>query len=546
MPVAAVIDSCKKALYLEILSMGLTLLDRVGEWNPQLFRELKGQLKPRQRLLVVASSLVCQFLLLLTTSEKNCLSYVDGECGQIDWKINWNSTLIVLNWVLPVLLLVCGTYLLISDLGKEERRGTLNFIRLSPQSSQSILLGKMLGVPSLLYLGIALVIPLHWASALGDGMPLSWLLGIYVFWGVGCCLFYTAACFYTLVWGSNYESKSLAGLGSLLACLVAFPYISAINFGFEAYRSGFGWGNWHWFWLPLGHQPELMFIWALVTLSVGTYWIWQAVNRLFYNSNTTLLSKPQSYWLVTSIQIWILGLALPELGSLPSDFQIAIGFTVLFVLNPIGFLILSSALAPRRQALLDWARYRHKSSSTDKGVWNRSLLQDLIWGEKSPVLVAIAINLLIAIAIWIPWIVLALEDAKTKGDFTDLKALSGLLLTVNVILIYAAITQMALFVKGAQRLLWGVGPLLVAIGLPLVVSGILGLEPTQMPLLWVFFPFPILTLAKASATTLVLGLLAQLSILGLVTLTLTRQLQKAGESGSKALFAKHSSLSISG
>jgi ABC-type Na+ efflux pump permease subunit len=62
-------------------------------------------------------------------------------------------------------LIVIGTYLLISDLAHEERRGTLNFIRLSPQSPENILVGKLLGVPILLYLVAVLAVPLHlWAG----------------------------------------------------------------------------------------------------------------------------------------------------------------------------------------------------------------------------------------------------------------------------------------------------------------------------------------------------------------------------------------------
>jgi ABC-type Na+ efflux pump permease subunit len=48
------------------------------------------------------------------------------------------------------IMLGVGTYMLISNLANEERRGTLNFIRLSPQSTLSVLGGKLLGVPILL------------------------------------------------------------------------------------------------------------------------------------------------------------------------------------------------------------------------------------------------------------------------------------------------------------------------------------------------------------------------------------------------------------
>ncbi len=118
----------------------------------------------------------------------------------------------------------------------------------------------------------------------------------------------------------------------------------------------------------------------------------------------------------------------------------------------------------------------------------------------------------------------------------------GWFLTLNVILIYTAIAQILLFMSKSQRLLWVTGTLGTFIGLPMIIGALMHLEPLQIPLLWLFSPFPVLTLINASATTIFLGFLAQLSILGLLTFQLTRQLQKAGESASTALFVGHPSL----
>jgi len=45
--------------------MQLNWLDRVGDWNPQLFREIKGRLKVRNVALAVATSLLGQLVLFL-------------------------------------------------------------------------------------------------------------------------------------------------------------------------------------------------------------------------------------------------------------------------------------------------------------------------------------------------------------------------------------------------------------------------------------------------------------------------------------------------
>ncbi|MBW4576919.1 MAG: hypothetical protein KME08_16725 [Aphanothece sp. CMT-3BRIN-NPC111] len=510
--------------------MLLTLLDRMGEWNPQLFRELKGRLKPRNFLLTGAVSLVGQFLLLLIASDEYTLG----------WHIQWQIVFRCLDWMLPFILLVGSVYMLIGDLAKEEHRGTLNFIRLSPQSSENILLGKMLGVPALLYLAIALAIPLHAVSALALGMPLNWLLGVYTLWGAAWCLFCGAALLITFLTGRESESKSLAGAGSTLAALFGLLYISVVDISFDAYRTEFGLGDWKWFLLPLDNQALLAYVWAIITLSTATYWIWQAVNRRFRNPNATLLSKQQSYWLVAGFEFWLLGFVVTEFNSVDADFYRGIGYGFLFMLNPFCFLLLTAILSPGRQALQDWSRYRRSRAIARKNFWNRSLVQDLIWGEKSPALLAIAINLAIAAIIWVPWILLWHHNVSSQENFQTPQALMALLLTMNVILIYACIAELMVFIKTQQRQLWAAGTL-GTIFLPMILLTVLSITPEKHPFLWLLSAFPAIGLQHASVTSVFLALLGQWGVLGLLSLQLTRQLRQVGESASKTLLAGHPS-----
>jgi len=50
--------------------MALNLVNQLGEWNPQLFREIKGRLKPRNILIAVAMSFLGQLLLLMAFAGK--------------------------------------------------------------------------------------------------------------------------------------------------------------------------------------------------------------------------------------------------------------------------------------------------------------------------------------------------------------------------------------------------------------------------------------------------------------------------------------------
>ena len=168
--------------------MRLNQIDRLGDWNPQLLRELKGRLKPRNLVITGAISLLGQFVLLIVSQgqlpipmplstptaeirnkyctggdnsyERDCI--LDGLGGfLINWQLWWLDLFIILCFIGIFALIVAGTYMLMSDVATEQRRDTLNFIRLSPESTRGILVGKMLGVPILLYFVVFLAVPLH-------------------------------------------------------------------------------------------------------------------------------------------------------------------------------------------------------------------------------------------------------------------------------------------------------------------------------------------------------------------------------------------------
>ncbi|MBD1924345.1 hypothetical protein H6F77_25210 [Microcoleus sp. FACHB-831] len=516
--------------------MRLNLIERAGEWNPQMFREFKGQLKRRNILITGFGSFACQFILVGLCSE----SFI-GASDNLEWEIRWQGLWQILNWMLPALLLVGGVYMIINDLAKEERRGTLNFVRLSPQSSQSILCGKALGVPILLYLAIALALPLHCISGLVAGIHLVAIAALYTLWGAACCLFYSAAILITLLGAAQGNNQALAPAGSSLALMLGLPYISFLSFIFDSPDWKYVVVGLHWFFLPIGFLPPLGYGWLVCTFSAATYWVWQAINRRFRNPNSTLISKKQSYLLVASFQLWLVGFVLPGLSSGELDPRISIGFAFLFAINPVMFLVLISALSPGRQALQDWTRYRKVESKNAKqkrnlsAVLGSSLVQDLIWAEKSPAVVAIAINLLICAVIWIPWILL-LPQHEWNASFTIPKAILSLLLTSNIILILSAICSLMMLIKTQKQNLYA-SVALAAIFLPPLTLLSLSLTPEKSPLLWLFTAVPAIGLQHASMTAVFLGILSHWGIFALLTLQLTRQMRRIGASDTKALLA---------
>lgn len=613
--------------------MPLNLLDRIGEINPQLFRELKGRLKVRNVAIALATSLLGQLVFVLywlgqlpgkdtyidnpycrlrdtyLLSQRplfklqNEYYHLEGELSRysepkhfdpekvqqlkgslqalkgkiealpesplsncppdaIDYQRWWHeqypnifASFSVIVMFVMFALLVVGTYMLISDLTREQRRGTLNFIRLSPQTTLSILLGKMLGVPILLYLAVLLIVPLHLWLGLSVQLPLVRIFCFYAVVVASCAFFYSGALLFGLVssWFSGFQSW--LGSGAVLAFLwlvrnrsidhtptdwlnlfcpsVALPYVYAITYR-EYYRyrdfsfSGTSIYEWEWFDLPLGESEVCVFIFVLLNYGIGTYWIWQALNRRFHNPDATLVSKQQSYLLSACVAVVSLGFAVHSPTARYSSFD---NFTFLLSLNLLLLVSLIAVLSPHRQDLQDWARYRRERGS--------ALIKDLLWGEKSPVVVAIAINLAITsvpMAVWVLFWPLAPE-----GD-RKMEALLGLVVILSLIAIYATLTQLMLLMKTNKRAIWAAGTVVAANLLPPSILMLLSLYPYSAGKwagLWLFTTAPWDALKYVSAMLVIQALLVQWSILGLLNWQLTRQLRRIGESESKDLFAGH-------
>ncbi|GGA52589.1 hypothetical protein [Okeania sp. KiyG1] len=207
----------------------------------------------------------------------------------------------------------------------------------------------------------------------------------------------------------------------------------------------------------------------------------------------------------------------------------------LFTINLIWFLLVIASLSPQRQNIQDWARYRHQQVNNDetaivKGL-SISLKQDLILGEKSPALVAIGINLVMTAVIWMSWILLKSENQ------IKLPAILTLILSLNLILIYAAIAQFVLLMKVQKPTIWAIGILGGLITLPPIALLLFSITPENHPNLWLLSTFPWLSFPYnyQLITPMLITIIGQWSVFTLVTLQLTRKIRKLGESNSQKL-----------
>ncbi|BAZ32007.1 hypothetical protein NIES4074_44820 [Cylindrospermum sp. NIES-4074] len=525
----------------------LNFVDRLGEWNPQMFRELKGRLKFFNVAIAVVTSLLLQLVIVLC------------QIGDVpDWQKHYQNIFFSLSIIFIFTLLVAGTYLLISDLAKEENRGTLNFIRLSPQSETSILTGKMLGVPSLIYLFIFLAIPLHLWVGISANIAITHIFSYYAILAASCTFFYSAALLFGLI--SRLFSNFQPWLGSGAVLLFLFvtmimassssnylnnptawfrmlsPWEITYYLSTDSFPNSYGSSSLkelQFFGLPVGANLISLLGFHLVNYGICTYGIWQGIKRSFRNPNSTILNKGQSYFYVACSQVILLGLAMQnnerDIGNQDSLYWLA-SFNFVIVLSLIII------LSPHRQAVQDWARYRHQNVSSHESNKSNSLWNDLIWGEKSPALLAIAINLVITATPLIVWILLA-YDRLELGNIGRVKALLSVAFAISLMLIYATMTQLILLMKTRKRGFWAIGTIAAAILLPPMLLGFLRISPSEIPILWLVSTFPWVAIESASTATIFMSLLVHLTVVTLLNFRLTRQVRLAGESATKALLA---------
>lgn len=501
-------------------------MDYLGEWNPQFARELKGRLRGRNLTLVLGLSIVGQLLIFLSFISKipgsqnrygaYCISQDNGAClfNSLQW---WQHLNQLFYWSLPLILVSGGVYLVIADLAREERRGTLNFIRVSPQSSQSILIGKLLGVPVLLFLAVAIALPSYAITAFFAQIPPGDIFSYYLVLAAFCALFYSAAALFALMGGRH----AFVGAGVTLGTLCWLMNL-------DWYYYGRGWASHQWFGFPLnGDHLFNVRLFALLNCAILSYWIWQGLHRRFRNPAATLISKKQSYALVFCLNVLFLGLVTSYLGADPdpklSSYLWFDRLSGIAIVNLFLFLGLIAALSPPRQTLLDWARYAHQAQ-------RQSVLQDLIWGEKSPAAVAIAIGATITAVLFIPWVLLWPVDMLSK-----LQAISAIGFYVILAAIYAVLVQIMLLLKSKKRALWATGVVAAAIGVPLLILVLLGGGPQTIPEMYLLSILALSGLEYATTTPIFLAFLGHLAILAGLSFKLRQQLNLAGESATKAL-----------
>ncbi|WP_309733953.1 hypothetical protein [Chamaesiphon sp. OTE_75_metabat_556] len=570
------------------------IVDRVGDTNPQLFRELKERLTLRNLGIAIVASLLVQVLTFLyfsgqipvavpdvvsiersnsidrptaerrfkvneNTYSKYCsfssndgytaLCQLDGNGNfKVNWQI-WRSDIFnSLSWILSFGLILGAVYTLVADLVREEKRGTLNFIRLSPQSAPTIFIGKVLGIPILVYLAAALMLPLH----LGFGLSLSASPALLVSWYLTICatwwLFASTAVLYVLLGGVQAIVTTIAMAFPLgVPLLVTNAYLGGtINHESWLGKSS---DRISWFGLPITSSAVWIYIFSTCSFAIASYWVWQALERRYLNPTATAIGKRQSYFINLCLQLWVGGFTLPLIFAQPANYLTTRQLISGLAIGDFMALLLSIfMLLPSKQALQDWSRHRREHTNRGRKFWQRDLVRDLISNDKSPALLTIAINIGMAMAVWLPAAVFGLTKVSNSMSFNGwsapgygLKLATGVCLAATLILIYATIAHLGLFLKVKKQHVWIVGIVGIVAISPLGIAYVLSMARVPSDLLEIvvlFSPFAPMTLFQVSTGAILATLVAQIAVFATLARQLQRKLQISGRSQSQELLAR--------
>jgi hypothetical protein len=457
-----------------VLNLDLNQWDNL---NPQLLRELKSRLNWRNSLITVALSIVSQLLLIMTFVAKlpqtpgrgqdYCLEKSNSLCVTdplgnilIDWPRWWGHASVALSWSMVYVLALGGVYLLASNFSQEERRGTLDFIRLSPQKAGTIIIGKFSGVPILVYLGVALALPLQLHAVNQAGISrlsvLSWdilmlmvsllLYGggvLAALWFKAPAIMLTGAAAYLVYPNAAYSMK-----------WVASNNLSELK------------------WYTLSLDNNLPYYWVFSMLAaLGVYWLFQALKRRYLKPKSIVLSKPQSYLWSCLYHLFLLGFCL-SLSVLASEehqwrFHAPLGFAhydefiadqgtseTIVILFGTAWLLL---LIPHRST-----QPKQPNHSKRSDPWLKSLILD----DHSPAILAVALNVLIGFGVWM--IPLLLNRVIATDLHRAERLPMGIVITTLLMAIYSTVAHWVLFWRVSHRHYWITGIIAGLIFLPLI------------------------------------------------------------------------------
>lgn len=576
--------------------------------NPQLVREIKVRFKRKNIIWTTIFSLITQFVVVIyflgrlpdvsyqitkksseiiysiayqysryCTGKESVLNSNTFLCHQdmanhwlIDWRLFWFDIFLSFSVISSATLLIIGTFLLVDNIIKERQADTLSLLCLSPQPVTDILLGKIFGVPSLVYLFATLVLPLQTIAGLQARIPLSLIMNFYGAIFASCAFFYSLAlllCFFNskvtqirtfllpsvialfllLTTNSNLNNDQshiqnifdwllLFNPNNLIIYLGKITAIPQHHFNYpelNLWLNNLNFSNFFdstkrvavpntlnnliFYGQPLGEKIAVGLGIVIANYCFWTYWLWQGLKRRFTNIESTIITKKQSYWITAYFCAISMGFAL---NTTQSELFLS-NFLLLEIVIFVFSIALIFALSPQKQILQDWARYHQRKA-------NKTLLfgKELLLGEKSPSLVAVALNLFLIFLYIVPALVIFPVSSNRIALITNLG------INLSMILLIFAIAQWLLLVKSDRRMIYLFSTILSSILVLPIALSLIEVTVSASPLAWLISSFPLIGLQNTSIFNIALTFLGQWLAIAIVSIQITKKLQQAGRSES--------------
>jgi hypothetical protein len=497
------------------------IIDRLGDWNPQLFRELKSRLSGTPLTAAVLFSILFQLFLWC-----NIVLLENASKASVVNVFNF------LNWLLPSLLILGATYTIVGDLHREHRQGTLDFIRLTPQSARSLFLGKILGVPSLMYAIVLSIVPLHFILGLVAGANPLLMLAWYLTIGSIGYLFATITILYALA-GGKY-----AILLTLLFSLPLSTTIAIYNIRLNTAIDNSSGGTdrfLSWFGIPIFNNFFALSGFVSGTLLLISYWLWITIDRKYINPVSTAFKKEDSYWMNIQFQLWLLGFALPlaienNESSDNGNFYLLVGF---YSISAVWIFCTVPLILPTRHSVREWSNdLDNLVTGKHRSAWKSAIIRDLIWHDRSPILVAMAINLAISAVVWGLCSSIFITDRELA-----IKCLCGILIASILTLIQTVIITFVSLRSKVKNI--GAIPLIILMSWIPLASGFLAtIDPSSRDIglgLMLFSPFAWMGVTQVSIFNIGLIALGQIGILAGFTKLLANKVAKLTNSNKTSL-----------
>ncbi|MEM9770064.1 MAG: hypothetical protein AAF889_00425 [Cyanobacteria bacterium P01_D01_bin.73] len=490
--------------------------DRLGRWNPQLLRELRGNLTVKSSLATISLVIGLQFL-------------VNYLLVSLDVRGEWGGEFLLCTRVIWLFAIIfAGGDAILRDWLNEAKLGTLGFLRLSPEPAWRILLGKLLGAPALCFLATIAWLPFHLYLVVRSGGDFGTLLMQDLF-NLLIAAAFLSGILAIAVWADKLNLRWAFYLGGIF-----FLFPAAFSIAVSSLKVNVSTSELWWFGVNLAQSQVLLLAWC-TAIAIGiTAFFWSAACRRFNCPHETPLLRHQAYQPFVAFNLiglgffWpagiFSGVALDGWQTITAWEAIAAGWATLQALAIWGTM-------PSRQQLVDWGRYQHFLRQTPKnqpknqpksqatsweklggadGGWHQ-----LIWNSKGPPFMVPAVNLLITLVIWSPW---AIATLLTNG--LSSYGLAGVAVMTSLGVVTAVFTTMTALVVS------------ISVRTPLAKK----FPIAAMPLLGIAF-FPSMGLVLTSPiSSLALGGLAAIGAALLTIQSARRTLARVGKSESQLLF----------